>query len=227
MTSDLASLRIVVVEDEKMFRQMLVHFLRRICGCAVAGEAADGVQGLELCLAVKPNVALIDLELPVMDGLAMADRLHRQAPDIKLLALSCRLDAFTVYRVDHSPFQGFVDKGEEQAVLKQALLRVKAGQRSFSDKFVALRARLSRDPNSFVKILSPREIDILACIADGKSNTDIAEQMGIAMRTVETHRHRMMKKLHLANGAALEHFARDQGFESLTLPEVLNKPAAP
>ena len=123
----ISSLRIVLVEDERLFRQMLAQYLRRECGCNVAGEAPDGAKGLALCLEINPDMALIDLQLPIMDGLALADRLHRQAPNIKLLALSSRLDTLTVYRVEHSPFRGFVDKNQSLAVLKQAIALVMAG----------------------------------------------------------------------------------------------------
>lgn len=218
---------IVVIEDQQLFRQMLAQYLRRECGCEVAGEAPDGARGLVLCLDVKPDLALIDLQLPVMDGLALAERLHRQAPGIKLLAVSSRLDALTVYCVDRSPFLGFVDKEQDQTALKQALSLVMAGNRSFSEDYLALRNRINRDPNAFFKILSVREMEILTCIAQGRTNAEIAQQMGLSLRTVETHRYRIMTKLDISNGMTLMNYARHQGFEPLTLPAVKAKPKKP
>lgn len=220
----ISSLRIVLVEDERLFRQMLAQYLRRECGCNVAGEAPDGAKGLALCLEINPDMALIDLQLPIMDGLALADRLHRQAPNIKLLALSSRLDTLTVYRVEHSPFRGFVDKNQSLAVLKQAIALVMAGCPFFSSAYLALREALKRDPKAFFKILSLHEVDILACIAQGRNNTEIADQMGISTRTVETHRYRIMTNLEISNGMALMNYARDQGFDPLNLTTDTPKP---
>lgn len=211
--------RIVLVEDQLLFRQILAQYLRCECGCKIAGEALDGAQGLKLCLRLKPDAALIDLQLPVMNGLTLAERLHRQAPAIKLLALSARLDALTVHLVDRSPFMGYVYKGQPPAMLKAALAQVLAGQRSFSTNYLALRAQIAKDPNAFCKILSNREMIVLACVAQGATNEAIAEQMEISLRTVETHRYRIMAKLGISRATNLMKYARQQGFDPLTLTD--------
>lgn len=196
-----------------MFREVL----RRVCVCdlqhEVVGEAGDGRGAVELVLKTSPDLVLLDLHLPKLDGFGVVQALRQVDPRIRILVLSSHCDPYTVYRAEKARVQGFVDKNTNTVeTLKTAIAVVSRGRVYFSATFKELKAARHDDPRSFDKLLTERERSVLSLIGEPLSDKDIAARLGISVQTVEKHRFNLLGKLELTDTASLARYARDHGF---------------
>lgn len=206
-------MKIVIVEDHMMFREIL----RKICTVelqqTVVGEAEDGRRAVELVAGTNPDLVLLDLHLPKLDGFGVAEAIRQQAPETRILILSSHCDEYTVYRSERLRVHGFVDKNSNSlAALKQAIALVLQGKTSFSAEFQKIKAVRNNNPLSFDKVLTGRELTILPLVGASLTDAQIAERLRIAQDTVEKHRFNLMKKLGLRTTPELVRYARDHGF---------------
>ena len=204
--------RTVVVEDLGLFRELLIKLLEADARYQLAGSAEDGVKGLELCLEVQPHLLLLDLQMPRMDGFELAGILAKKLPDIRILALTSLQDNVSLTQVLELGFAGYVEKDAPLAVLETAMETVAGGKTFFTPKFRDALKTLSRDPESFPKILSRREQEVLRLVAQGDSNTEAARKLGLSPRTVGNHRYNVMRKLDIHDVTDLVAFAIKHGF---------------
>ena len=205
--------RIVIVEDHLMFREVL----RKVCvqelRHEVVGEAGDGRRAVALVLGTSPDLVLLDLHLPNLDGFGVVEALRQAAPQVRILVLSSHCDDYTVFRAEHAHIQGFVDKNTSAvATLKRAITEVCAGRVYFSEAFKQIKAASHGDPFSFDKLLTERERTVLALIGDPLTDREIASRLGISKETVEKHRFNILRKLGLQSTAELVRYAVDHGF---------------
>lgn len=206
-------MRIVIVEDHLMFREVL----RKVCSeelrHEVVGEADHGLRALELIERVAPDLVLLDLHLPGLDGFGVAQELRRRAPQVKILVLSSHCDEYTVYEAERLRVQGFVDKNTNSvATLKDAIGALADGRVWFSEAFQRTKAARRRDPLAFDKILTERERSILILLGVPLSDAEIAQRLGIMADTVEKHRFNILRKLDLKTTTELVRYAREHGF---------------
>jgi len=210
--------RIVIVEDHQMFREVLRKVCTRELRHRVVGEAADGRGAVQLVLATKPDLVLLDLHLPNLDGFGVVAALQQAVPDIKILVLSSHCDDFTVYRTEKAHLQGFVDKNTNTVtILKQAITAVGEGRRFFSAEFLRLKEARRDNPLAFDKLLTDRERELLTLIGEPLHDQEIASRLGLAGETVEKHRYNIIRKLGLQSTAELVRYAQEHGF-SLIVP---------
>ena len=207
------TVKIVIIEDHMMFREVL----RRICEVdlkhRVVGEADDGRRAVEVVTAAKPDLVLLDLHLPNLDGFGVIDEIRKVLPDVLILVLSSHCDDYTVYRAERANIQGFVDKNTNSvAALKEAISTVASGRGTFSEAFRRVRAKRHSDPNAFDKVLGNREREVLALVGLSLRDSEIAEKLDISEQTVSTHRLNIIRKLGLSNTTELVRYARDHGF---------------
>lgn len=184
----------------------------------VVGEAADGREAMDKVRALKPDVVLMDIDMPQMNGMAATDLLRREQPSIKVIILSMYSNTDYVMRIIECGARGFVLKEAPPSELVQAIESVHAGQTHFSPDVarVALNHVVrGNGESSPLSRLTNREREVLVQIADGLSNKEIAHQLSIGVRTVETHRERIMRKLDIHTVAGLTRFAITQGMVSL------------
>jgi DNA-binding NarL/FixJ family response regulator len=205
--------RIVIVEDHLMFREVL----RKVCTVdlrhKVVGEAGDGREAVEVVRTAKPELVLLDLHLPNLDGFGVVEEIRKLAPETRILVLSSHCDEYTVFRAERARVQGFVDKNTNTvAALKDAITAVVEGKVSFSEAFMRAKNARLRDPQSFDKLLTERERAILSLIGAPLSDEEIGKRLAIATETVEKHRFNLLKKLGLATTTDLVRYARDHGF---------------
>jgi len=188
-------IRVVVIEDEVLVAGMLVAWLGRHGRFDVVGSAADGLKGWELCLQVRPDVALIDIAMPVMDGLTLAERLTKELPDLKIIILSARVDPYCIYRIHSLNIPGYVDKSSPPEDVTKAVLAVAGGETfrtpSFEQRWLQLRA----DPDAFFKVLSEREVAVIRYLAQGCNLHEIAAHLAISYDTARTHQRNIRNKL--------------------------------
>jgi DNA-binding NarL/FixJ family response regulator len=210
-------IRIAIVEDQKMLADFLAGWFSQQRGFQVAGCADCGDQGLELCAAGQVDVALLDIELPDWDGLELGQELLRRHPALRVLSMSGRTDPYTIWRVQEAGLHGFVDKGQNPALLSKAILAVAAGEKYFSSTFDKVKKESLEQAEAFHKILSSREQSVLRGVAAGLSDDMIALELEITPATVSAHRKNIRQKLELHNDRELVAYARRWGLHKVTV----------
>lgn len=221
-----ALINIVLVEDHELMAQALGSWIDKQPGLRLAGWAADGPAGLELCLKVKPGLVILDIDLPVFDGLELAARLRTQLPKARLMALTGKRDAYTVWRALQCGLHGFVDKAQPIEKLLAAAHAVIEGKTYYSPVFLKIHAEWLSGPDAFQKILSRREQEILKRIAVGELDDEIGLTLKIAPATVHAHRRNIRYKLELHNDRQLVAYARRWGLDAGLRADALRVPAA-
>jgi DNA-binding NarL/FixJ family response regulator len=205
--------RILIVEDHLMFREVLRKVCVRELHHEVVGEAGDGRSAVRLALTMAPDLLLLDLHLPNLDGFGVLDAVRRVAPDLRVLLLSSHCDAFTVFRAERSKVQGFVDKNTNTvSILKAAITAVVGGGIYFSDTFKQMKVKRQKDPHSFDKLLTEREQGMLPLLGEPLDDAEIATRLGVTIGTAEKHRFNIRRKLGLQSDAELMRYAREHGF---------------
>jgi DNA-binding NarL/FixJ family response regulator len=190
----------------------------------VIGEAADGVEALRKAKELNPDVVLMDVDMPELNGLSATEILRRENPEIKVLLISMHSYTRHMPRILQSGARGFVLKDIKPPELVAAIAKVAAGETCFSSE--AARHALNHYANTCggeagVSILTGREREVLAGIADGLSNKQLATRLGISARTIETHRNHIMRKLNIHTVAGLTRFAIAEGL--VVLAETSNR----
>jgi DNA-binding NarL/FixJ family response regulator len=206
------TIRIAIVEDQRLVREMLVALLQRETDFTLHGEAATGAQAIALAGGEHPDVLLLDIGLPDMDGVEVARRVKRAAPALKVLALSIHDSAFFVQQMLRAGADGYVVKSAALSELVQAI-RVVASGRVYLSPDIARQALSA--PALSEAALGTRESQVLALIAEGRRSSDIAKELHITVATVEAHRRNIMRKLGLHTVAELTKYAIRTGLTSL------------
>ena len=202
-----------------MFREVLRKVCARDLRHEVVGEAADGRSAVELVKSTQPELVLLDLHLPNLDGFGVVEAIQKAVPAVRILVLSSHCDDYTVFRVEKCRVQGFVDKNTNTVeVLKTAITAVGQGRTYFSETFLRIKATRHNDPQSFDKLLTDRERAVLSLIGEPQSDREIAHRLGISAETVEKHRFNLLSKLGLQSTAELSRYARAHGF-TLVVPQ--------
>jgi DNA-binding NarL/FixJ family response regulator len=205
--------RVVIVEDHLMFRDVIRKTCSMRAGHEVVGETDSGMKGVEMILALKPDVVILDLSLPDMDGFNVVDQIARKLPSLKILVVSSHCDDYTLFRVEKSGVHGFLDKNSNTVeTLLEALGALEAGRIYYSTTFLAAKRARRSNPTSFTKILSDRERAVLSLIGQGLTDDEIGERLNVSHRTAQTHRSRILRKLDIRGTPKLIAFAIEQGF---------------
>jgi DNA-binding NarL/FixJ family response regulator len=204
--------RIVIVDDERMFADALKAWLSIQPDCSLIGYAERGEEGHALCLALRPNIALLDIDLPGMNGLELAEALLAELPETRVLMMSGLMDPHTIWEVWQSGAHGYIDKTQSLKTLTEAIQTVLRGERYFSQVFHDVKERWLSQPDSFQKLLSDREQEVLKRVATGWQDERIAKKLGISSETVAFHRKNIRKKLKLHSDRDMVAYGRLWGF---------------
>lgn len=208
------TIRILVVDDHPVVRRGLVSCLAEHPKLKVVDEASDGEEAVRKAVELQPDLMLVDINMPRMDGLQVTEALQRVAPRVRVVILSIHNKPEYVQRVMKAGARGYVLKDTAPEELIRILELIYAGEVFFSPEVAqtALNQLVSpRAKASGVTQLSQREREVLVLVARGQANKEIAGELGVSVRTVETHRERVMQKLNLHSVAALTRFAIAQG----------------
>jgi DNA-binding NarL/FixJ family response regulator len=209
---------ILVADDHPVVRKGLQSCLSRQDRLKVIGEAADGDEALRKTRELKPDVVLMDISMPRLNGLAVTETLRKEAPQVKILILSVHNNKEYIFRIIQAGAHGYVSKEAPPEELVRAIESVCAGEPFFSPEIA--RAALSQFISQGAKgdpfgQLTSREREVLVLIAEGQSNKEIANKLGIGVRTIETHRERIMRRLDIHSIAGLTKFAIANGLVPL------------
>lgn len=223
------SVRTVIIEDETVFRQMLGMALARVPGLKLAGEFADGREGLEHCLREKPDLLVVDLFLPGMHGLEIVKHVREQSPATRILVLTSHPDGELPAWLIRQGVHGFVDKTAPLNYVMQAVESVMKGGMFFAanvppraGEAEVLPPRVNRPAPTAApppsapslaaaKTLTPREIEIARLVTEGLSSKEIASRLNLSVRTVEKHRANIMDKLGVREVASLVRYCMQSG----------------
>jgi len=216
------TVRVLIADDHPVVRKGLTNYLARQPRLDVIGESADGIETLAKARELIPDLVLMDIDMPKLNGLEATEILHRENPRVKVLILSGHSAARYAVEILKSGAHGSVSKEASTQELLQAIQTVASGGSYFNCatataalKHLAAVGKQSRDSSS----MSPRETQVLVAITEGLSSKEIANRLGMSLRTVETHRERIMRKLNIRNVAGLTQFAIFKGLiTSPTLP---------
>lgn len=216
----MSKIRVLVVDDHTLLRDGLIALLQLASDMEVVGEASDGKEALAKVRDLKPDVVLMDLEMPVMDGLEASRKICARYPEVSVLVLSQYQDADHVLDAIEAGVKGFVNKNAASAELAAAIRSVYAGDSYLSPPAARLvMGRIRRSEGGprrdAYDELTPREKEILRLVAEGKTTRQIAEALVISPKTVEGHRTRLMAKLGVHDRVELVKFAMRRGLISL------------
>lgn len=192
-------IRVLLVEDHTIVREGLRAMLAMRSEIEVVGESADGLHAVEEAKRLRPDVIVMDLNLPKQGGLDATRAIREALPDTRVLVLSMYGGAEHVRPALRAGASGYLVKGTGVAELVSGILSVAKGQAYFSHDVAA--HLLREEQNSMA--LTPRELEVLKLVASGMSSQEIADSLSLSIKTVESHRSRVMTKLDVTNVAML------------------------
>jgi DNA-binding NarL/FixJ family response regulator len=208
----------VLADDHPIVRQGLRTLLEGMDDCRIVGEASDGLSALELIVQLQPDVAVLDVQLPDLDGIEVTRRAKRQAPRTCVVMLSMHADEPFVLEALRQGASGYVLKGSATADLIAAVHAAVAGRRFLSaplaERIAETTARQANDasrPIDRYDLLTSREREVLHLAAQGLSNAEVGERLSISPRTAETHRANLLRKLGLQTQTDMVRFAISRG----------------
>jgi len=206
-------IRVIVADDHHLVRQGIRSLLEQASDIEVIGEAGDGLEAIELAQRLKPDVIVMDIVMPYLNGTQAAERLRQLPHPPRVILLSMYSDPTLIQQALKSGVRGYLLK---RCVVEELLLAVRAAARgeiylspTISTMLVNGDAGVTSQPsgNPSLQRLTPREVEVLKLIAEGKTSARIGQLLGISEKTVEKHRSSLMEKLDIHDIAGLVRFA--------------------
>ncbi|MEW5769759.1 MAG: response regulator transcription factor [Pseudomonadota bacterium] len=199
---------ILIADDHALVREGMRMLLAREAGFELVGEASDGGEAVQLAKAMRPQVLVLDLGLPVIDGIEVARTLRREECRCRILALTARTDPASVRAALAQGMDGYVPKSGDSRELIEAIRLLAQGRPYISPSIAHV---LEPEAGQMPESITPREREILVCVAEGLSSKEIASRLGISVLTVQKHRENLGRKLGTRNAAEMAAFARSYG----------------
>ena len=203
-------IKVLLADDHSIVRAGLRRIVEESDDMEVIAEAADGREAIRLVRKTAPDVAVIDISMPGLDGLEVVSRLRGHCPDLPILILTMHEEGQYVVRAIQAGAMGYMTKQSAPEQLLKAIRKMHAGSRYLTDEAaetLALRIAKGTGEQSPLDSLSMRELQVLRRLAMGHTNREIAGAYNISIKTVDTYRSRLLKKLNLRNNAELSRFA--------------------
>ncbi len=203
-------IKVLLADDHSIVREGLRRIVEESGEMQVVAEAADGREAIQLVKKTLPDVAVIDISMPGVDGLEVISQLRTQQPKLPILVLTMHEEGQYVVRAIQAGAMGYITKQSAPEQLVNAIRKVHEGQRYLTDEAaeaLALRIAKGNKGQSPLELLSMRELQVLRRLAMGHTNREIANAYHISIKTVDTYRARLLKKLGLRNNAELSRYA--------------------
>ncbi|MEW6178628.1 MAG: response regulator transcription factor [Chloroflexota bacterium] len=195
--------RMVVVDDHALFRRGLIGLINDLPGLQVIGEASNGREALQVIQREKPDVVLLDVNMPEMDGIQTVDQIRKMNLPVRVLMLTISEDEEDLLTAIRLGADGYLLKNIEPEDLRKAIMRVAEGEGALSPEVtgVVLRALARQGELKPQPLLSDRELEVLDCLAAGQTTSQIAASLFISENTVKTHVRHILEKLEASNRA--------------------------
>lgn len=207
------SYRVLIADDHGVVRQGLRALLGKSPEIAVVGEAADGREAVRLAAELRPNIVIMDIAMPLLNGVDATAQILADAPDVKVIMLSMHSDESYILRALTAGAKGYLLKDSAEGDILPAVQTVAQGRPYFSPIIAAtlldeyLQTMKKNHVTDSYDLLTPREKEVLQLLAEGKSNKEVAGMLNLSPHTVESHRNNLMQKLNLHNTAELVLYA--------------------
>ena len=213
-------MKIFLVDDHEIVRVAIRSMLEEETDMRVVGMASDGREAIKRIAELKPDVVIMDISMPGMNGVEATRQVVKLHPKIKVLVLSAYVDQKSVAEALNAGAACYMHKGDSFDKLVQAIRVISSGEIYLSPKIATLvvgdyRKQLAGKGSSGGAGLSPREREVLQLIAEGHRTKDIADKLGVSVKTIETQRQQIMKKVGVDSIAALTKYAIREGLTSL------------
>ncbi|MEX0875997.1 MAG: response regulator transcription factor [Phycisphaerales bacterium] len=219
--TDQAVYRVVLVDDHAMVREGIRAIVERDQLIEVVGEASDGREGIELIEKIKPDIVVIDIGMPNLNGVDATRQLTRDFPKVKVIALSMHTDKRFVLAMFEAGAMGYVAKDSISEEIVRAIHAVAKGRKYISSDVAGpmIETATRQDPTysskEFSSVLGARERQVLQLLAEGMTSGEIAKQLSLSVHTIDTHRRNIMKKTQTHSVAELTKLAIREGLTSL------------
>lgn len=205
-------IRVLLADDHDIVREGVALLLQTEADMEVVGQASDGMMALELARTLQPHVVLLDIDMPRLNGLETARRLHAEQPGVAILFLTMHNSPDVFFEAVRVAAAGYVLKKAPRQELVQAIRAAAAGEASVPPELTRMLMERYREltptvQDSGYQGLSERERQVMLAIAQGCSNRDIAEQLNLTASTVQTYRAHILEKLHLENTVDIVRYA--------------------
>lgn len=204
-------MRVLIADDHAVFRQGLINLLKGSEDIEIVGDAHDGRMAMNLIAETKPDVAILDISMPGPDGIEVTRESRRQSPATKIVLLTMHKDPAMPKLALAAGAAGYILKEDAFEDLVYALRKISSGGTYISSSIVHEVISASGPGQYHPATLSPREIEVLGFISKGLTNKQIAAMLKLSVKTVETHRSRIMRKLDIHTTAELVRFAIRRG----------------
>lgn len=218
-------IRVAIADDQRLFANGISRIISAQRDMEVVAEAATGEEAVELCRENEPDVILMDISMPVMDGVTATRRIRDLLPGTGILILTVHADDYNVFRGIRAGAQGYLLKDCTPEDLARAIRSVRAGDTILSPdiarKMLSIFEDLAEGSSEVAPRLTERELQVIKALAQGKSNKQIARDLGIAEKTVRNHASNIYKKLHIFDRTQAVLYAVREG---LVNPDTLSLP---
>lgn len=212
---------VLLVEDHVVVRQGIKALLSDEPDLEIVGEADNGREALQAVMELQPNLVLMDISMPGLNGIEATRQIRQRHPEVKVIVLSMHANEEYVFQVLRAGASGYVLKQSDSSEVLTAIRAALAGgsflsppiSRAVIDDYV--RRAEARGEESDLDLLTSREREVLQLLAEGMSNREIADQLNISVKTVETHRSNMMNKLDVDSKTELIKYALRKGWATL------------
>ena len=217
----MSKIKVLLVEDHTIVRKGIIALLEKDFAIEIIGEAENGMDAVKKAEELAPDIMVLDISLPLLNGLEVTRQVSKRFPQIKILILSMHDTEEFVFELLNAGAQGYVIKKAAPQELISAIDIVYHGKSYFSPAISKIiLSRLQRNPDSvsdsnLQELLTEREREVLQLVAEGRSNREIADLLHISIKTIESHRSNIMDKLDLHNVADLIKYALRKGIITL------------
>lgn len=213
----MAKIKVLIADDHEILRFGISTFLSSAENIQIVGEASSGEECIELFKQKNPDVCVLDISMPGMNGIETTKAIREIDPDVKVLILSMHIDKAILDQVLEAGINGYLLKDTEKTELLHGIESIAKGQQVFSDPIQKLITKSylngGRTPHESI---TSRELEVLQLIVEGYSSKLIADKLDISPRTVDTHRGNIMQKLNIPNAAGLVRYAMENDLVSKT-----------
>jgi len=211
-------INIVLVDDHKLLRDGLKNIIEQKSNLYIIGEASNGREAIKICSKLEPDVLVIDVAMPNLNGIQAAEQIHKMNPDIKIIGLSMHSSKPFIQGMFKAGAYGYLLKDGDSDELITAISSVVQNKKYLSkDINQEFLSQLKKGKNIEKAQLTSREKEVLQLISEGNSSKEIGDILFLSSKTVDVHRNNIMKKLDLHTIPELTKYAIQQGFTSLEL----------
>lgn len=211
----MTQISVLIAEDHTLVRQGLCLLLEAEEGIKVIAQAKTGREAIEIATKLLPNVIVMDIDMPILNGLEATRQILKLLPKTKVLILSGHSNHSNINQVFMMGASGYILKNASSEILANAIREVYKGNTYFSPNIIKIH-RVSLT-NKKALTMTSREVEVIQLVAEGKANKQIASELGISIKTVEKHRQHLMEKLNIHDTAGLTRYAVSEGIIHLDM----------